>query len=218
MGGEKDERCRAGDFRVIPAVIVAGLEAAFNRYLRLDPDIPPRLAALDGKVIALELEGLGQICYLLPGVDGVRVVERHEGEPSVWIRGTPLALVRRLGGGPAVGGDVAIEGDAAVGQAFQSLLAQVDIDWEEQLSKAVGDAAAHQLGNLWRDLRGWGRRTSDVLARDGVEYLQQEVRALPPRHAVEQFLSAVDTLREDADRLAARIERLRRRAAAGDPA
>lgn len=94
---------------------------------------------------------------------------------------------------------------------------RMDVDWEEQLSKAVGDVAAHQLGNLWRGLRGWGRRSADTLVRDGVEYLQQELHALPPRPAVEQFLSAVDTLREDADRLTARIERLRRRTAAGDP-
>jgi len=215
VGQNWGEARSPGALRVIPAAIVAGLEAAVNRYLRLDPDIPPRLAALDGKVIAVELDGWGQIVYLLPGVDGVRVVERHEGEPSVWVRGVPLALLRQWRGDPAVGGEVAIEGDIAVGQAFQAILARVNIDWEEQLSKAVGDVAAHQLGNLWRGLRGWGRRSADTLARDGVEYLQQELHALPPRPVVERFLSAVDTLREDADRLAARVERLRRRAAAG---
>lgn len=203
---------------MIPAAIVAGLEATVNRYLRLDPDSPPRLAALDGKVIAIELDGLGQTVYLVPGVAGVRVVERHEGEPAVWVRGTPLALLRQWRGDPAVGGEVAIEGDIAVGQAFQAILARVDIDWEEQLAKAVGDVAAHRLGNLWRGLRGWGQRSADTLARDGAEYLQQELYALPPRPAVEQFLGAVDTLREDADRLAVRVERLRRRVAApGDP-
>lgn len=203
---------------MIPAAILSGLEAAVNRYLQLDPDIPPRLAALDGKVIAIELDGLGQIIYLSPGADGVRVVERHEGEPSVRVRGTPLALLRQWRGDTAIGSAVAIEGDIAVAQALQSMLARADIDWEEQLSKAVGDVAAHRSGNIWRGLRAWGRRASAVLARDGAEFLQQEMRALPPRHAVDRFLSAVDTLREDADRLAARVERLRRRVAAGgDP-
>lgn len=202
---------------MIPAAFVAGLEVAFNRYLQLDPDIPPRLAALDGEVIAVELDGLNQAFYLLPGIDGVRVMDRHEGTPSVWIQGTPLALLRQWRSGPAVDGDVTIEGDVTVGREFQAILMRIDIDWEEQLSKAVGDVAAHQLGNLWHGLRGWGRRSADTLVRDGVEYLQQELRALPPRPVVEQFLSAVDTLREDTDRLAARIERLRRRTAAGDP-
>ena len=202
----------------MPAVIAAGLETALNRYLRLDPDILPRLAALDGTVIAIEPEGVGLSFYLLPGASGIRVMDRYEGESTVRIRATPLALARQWRGQRVAGGEIAVEGDVAVGREFQAILAQLDIDWEEQLSKVVGAAVAHQLGNLWRGFRGWGRRTSDILLRDGAEYLQQELRALPPRHAVEQFLSAVDTLREDADRLAARIERLRRHLAAGDPA
>jgi len=40
---------------------------------------------------------------------------------------------------------------------------------------------------------------------------------LPPRQAIEQFLHAVDLLREDVDRLAARVERLRRRPMIGEP-
>lgn len=120
---------------MIPAAFVAGLEVAFNRYLQLDPDIPPRLAALDGEVIAIGLDGLNQAFYLLPGIDGVRVMDRHEGKPSVWIRGTPLALLRQWRSGPAVDGDVTIEGDVTVGREFQAILMRMDIDWEEQLSK-----------------------------------------------------------------------------------
>ena len=110
-----------------------------------------------------------------------------------------------------------IEGDAAVGREFQTALARLDIDWEEQLSRLVGDAAAHQVGRFWHGFQAWGQRASATLRRDGGEYLQWELRVLPPRPAVEQFLSAVDALREDTDRLAARIERLRRRLASGDP-
>lgn len=201
-----------------PSVIAAGLETALNQVLRLDPEMPPRLAGLKGTVIAIEPEGLGLTFYLLPGVDGIQVLDQCDGEPTVRIRGAPLALVRQWRGHRLGGDDITVEGNAAAGREFQTILARLDIDWEEQLSKAVGDVAAHQLGKLWRGFRDWSRRTADILLRDGGEYLQQELRALPPRPAVEQFLSAVDTLREDADRLAARIERLRRRVAAGDPA
>ncbi|MFO1371724.1 MAG: SCP2 sterol-binding domain-containing protein [Candidatus Competibacteraceae bacterium] len=201
-----------------PAVIAAGLETAFNQYLRLDPDVLPRLAALNGRIIAIEAEGLGVSFYLLPGVGGVQVVDQYDGEPTVRIRGTPLALVQQWRGQRAASGDIIVEGDAVVGREFQAILAQMDIDWEEHLSRVVGDAVAHQLSNLWQGFRTWGRRAGDLLRRDSAEYLQYELQALPPRHAVEQFLNAVDTLREDADRLAARVERLRWRLSAGDPA
>jgi ubiquinone biosynthesis protein UbiJ len=203
--------------RVTPAVIAAGLEAALNPVLRLDPDLRSRLAALEGKVIAIEPEGLGLTLYLLPGVTGVRVLDQYAGEPTVRIRGAPLALARQWRGRGTSSGDMTIEGDAAVGREFQIALAHLDIDWEEQLSRLLGDAAAHQVGRFWRGFRTWGQRAGDTLRRDGGEYLQRELRVLPPHLAVEQFLSAVDALREDTDRLAARIERLRRRLASGDP-
>jgi ubiquinone biosynthesis protein UbiJ len=199
-----------------PAVIAAGLETALNLAVRLDPDLRSRLASLEGAVIALEPVGLGLTLYLLPDASGIRVVDRYDGEPSVRIQGLPLALVRQWRGGRSAG-DVWVEGDAAVGREFQAALARLDIDWEELLSRLVGDAIAHQTGRFWRELQAWGQRTGDVLRRDGCEYLQHELRVLPPRPAVEQFLGAVDTLREDVDRLAARIERLRRWLAPGEP-
>lgn len=193
-----------------PAVIAASLETVLNPVLRLDPDTQARLTSLEGKVIAIEPEGLGLTLYLLPGVHGVRVLNQYAGEPTVRIRGAPLALARQWRGGRTAGGAIVIEGDAAVGREFQTALARLDIDWEEPLSRLVGDAAAHQIGWFWREFQSWGRQTGDLLGRNTGEYLQHELRVLPPRPAVEQFLSAVDTLREDADRLAARIERLRR--------
>ncbi len=192
-----------------PALVVAGLETVLDRVLRLDPDIGPRLAALNGAIIAIESTDLGLNCYLLPGPHGVQLLDRYDGEPTVRIRGSLAALVRQSSGRQQ-GGEVAVEGDAAVGREFQAILMDLHIDWEEQLSQVIGDVAAYRLGRLWRGFRDWGQQTSGVLLRDSGEYLQQELRVLPPHHAVEQFLTAVDVLREDTDRLALRIERLRR--------
>ncbi|MFO7642364.1 MAG: SCP2 sterol-binding domain-containing protein [Candidatus Competibacteraceae bacterium] len=198
------------------AVIAIGLEAVLDPLLRLDPEIPPRLAALDGAVIALEVDGLGVTVYLLPGASGIRVLDWYEGEPTVRIRGAPLALARQWLGQRA-SSDIKVAGDVTVGRELQTILARLDVDWEELGSRIVGDAAARQIGRFWGGLRGWRRQTGAALRRDGIEYLQQELRAVPSRAAVEQYLNAVDTLREDADRLTARLERLRRRLAANDP-
>lgn len=193
---------------LMTAALAAGLETALNRYLLLDPDVLPQLAELAGTVIAVEPEGLGMTLYLFPGAQGVQVMDCYDGEPTVRIRGAPLALIQQWRGQSA--GEMTVEGDAATGRRLQTLLARLDIDWEEHLSNVVGDTAAHQLGQFWRGFRNWGQQTSATLLRDGSEYLQQELRVLPSRPAVGSFLSAVDVLREDTDRLEARIVRLRR--------
>ncbi len=200
-----------------PAVIAASLETALNLVLRLDPEVLARLGALSGHVIAVEPSGMAITFYLLPEPGGIQVTDRCEVEPSVRIRATPAALFRQWRGRRADGGEIAIEGDVGVGREFQAILARLDIDWEEQLSRVVGDVAARHLSGLWHGLRAWSGRTGDVLLRDSGEYLQQELRLLPPRPMIERFLNAVDLLREDTDRLAARVERLRRRPMAGEP-
>ncbi|HEV2213569.1 MAG TPA: sterol-binding protein, partial [Gammaproteobacteria bacterium] len=67
---------------------------------------------------------------------------------------------------------------------------------------------AHQIGNAVRDFLGWGRDAANRLSKDLAEYLQYESRDLPPRHEVDDFLTGVDRLRDDAERLAARLQRL----------
>ena len=192
--------------------MLCALQAAFNRYLALDPDASRRLAALSGKVIAVELSGLNFTFYLLPGPDGIQIRDAYQGEPDTRLRGTPLALaalgIRRGGPNMLFSGDVEISGDTELGQHFKQILDSVEIDWEEQLSQWVGDVVAHQVGNVARGARKWGAEVLSTLGQDLAEYLQEETRHLPRPAEVEAFLAAVDELRVDTDRLEAHVKRL----------
>jgi ubiquinone biosynthesis protein UbiJ len=204
--------------RFAPSRLLAGgLETVLNTCLRLAPDSLPRAAALAGKALAVELvfttagaAGPRLIFYLLPTAEGIRVADGYPDRPDVWIRGTPLALANqfRKGSGEGLEAGVDVHGDTHLANAFQALLGGIAIDWEEQLSQRVGDALAHQLGNVVRELQSWGRQALATLFQNTAEYLQQETRALPPRGAMAAFLDAVDTLRSDTDRLEARLRRL----------
>ena len=81
-------------------------------------------------------------------------------------------------------------------------------DWEEELSRLVGDVAAHRLGSVARGLADWGLKAADTLALDAGEFLTEESRQIPTRYELEEFLDAVDTMRNDVDRLEARLDRL----------
>jgi ubiquinone biosynthesis protein UbiJ len=73
----------------------------------------------------------------------------------------------------------------------------------------VGDPAAHQVGAGVRAAGRWGQKVGDTLLQNLREYLQEEARIVPTRYEVDAFLGEVDTLRDDVERLEARIARLR---------
>ena len=198
----------------VPALVLAGLEITLNRYLSLDPETLSRLAGMTGKLIAVELRGVGITLYMAPHSGGIQLLREFDGSADAVISGTPMALAR-VGIGEErsllFAGEVEIRGDVTLGQRFESVLRELDIDWEEQLSHLVGDAAAHQVGNLVRDALQWGAKSVDTLGRDLTEYLQEESRQLPQRDEVNKFLAAVDVLRNDVERLDARVKRLQAR-------
>ncbi len=195
-----------------PALFFSAIGLALNSYLRLDADTLQRLGALTGKVIAIELRGLDVVFYLLPHAAGIRVEGECAEVPDAWLSGAPLALARlgitRHEQGTLFGGDVEIRGDIELGQRFKAVLDGIDVDWEEHLSRMTGDVIAHQVGNVARGMREWGRNTLDTVSRDVAEYLHEESRDLPVRGEVDEFLAHIDILRSDVDRLEARVQRL----------
>lgn len=200
-----------------PALALAtALERALDLLLRQDPRALQRCAAMEGKVVALEITGFGLTLYFLPGPEGIQVLSQYGGEPDTRLRGTPMALAGMSLGGrenALFKGDVEIRGDTDTGQQLQDILADTQWDWEEQLSRLTGDVVAHQTGELVRRASRSISAGRDTLERDLAEYLQEESRLLPSRSEVERFLSEVDRLRADADRLSARVERLLQAAA-----
>jgi len=196
----------------LPASAIPGLEAVINRYLRLDPDIGARLATLSGSSIGIDLRGLDLTLYIFPDEHGIQLKEQIEGEPDTVLRGTPLGMARLGLGGKTektlFSGDVVIEGDVETGQAFKGILDELDIDWEEQLSRLTGDVIAHQLGNTARLGRRAVRHGLATLEKDLGEYLQEELRVLPSRIETENFSADVTRISMDVDRLKARLKRL----------
>lgn len=194
---------------------IALLEGTLNRYLRLDPDSPLRLAALHGRVIVVEIQDANRSLTFIPGPGHLQVLGQIEGEPDCRLRGTSLKLASLLRGRSGeqtlFAGAVTLEGDTETAQRFRSLWTDLDIDWEEQLSRLTGDPIAHQMGRLARGLDRWAQGASDTFAANLQEYLQEELRLLPTPLEVSDFACAVEELRDDVERLAARLIRLQRR-------
>ena len=205
----------------ISSAALSTFEQLLNRAIRLDPEGLARLAPMHGRVIKLELLGLGRCIYLIPEPCGIQVYQQCEGDADCILRGTPLDLARMRSSHASAdqlfSGSVEIIGDSALAQQFAEALFSLDIDWEEQLSHLTGDVLAHEIGNLGRGLLGWGGRLRKTVALNLQEYLQEELRLLPSRYEIEPLLADIDQLRDDVERLSARIERLQRHLDSSEP-
>lgn len=198
-----------------------GLQQTINGLLAMDPAALAALAELHGRTIRVEIGGAGLALNFVPGRDGrLQVLGRIEGEPDCTLSGSPLDLMRagdpEQGAGKLFAGRVRMHGDQATAQTFGAALGGLDIDWEEQLSRLIGDIAAHEVGRAARAATREVRRVRDASTDTLSDYLTEESRLLPHRFEVEAFLGDVDTLRDDVARLEARVDLLERRKADAD--
>ena len=196
--------------------LLGELATVLNRNVALSPRATMLAAQLEGRALALALEGTPVTLYFRVADGRITIDTRQEGAADASLAGTPLGLLSLAGRGAADrmhGAGIRIEGDADVAQRFQDLLQQAQPDFEEELARVVGDVAAHQVANLARGVLDWGRKAADSFSQNVSEYLQEEGRDVPTRVELEEFLESVDQLREAADRLEARLARLESRRA-----
>ncbi len=197
---------------IIKPILTGFLETALNQYLSLDEDAGLFLTPLAGKVIAVTIEPFDETLYLCPTTDKIQILEYYQGDVDTTITGTLTALglmgLNASSMRSVFNGDVGIEGDTHIGQKFQQLFKNLDIDLEEKLSQVTGDIVAHKVGNLFRSGRHWSQQSLETLRLNTEEFLQEETRDLPAKAEADIFYRQVDELRSDFDRLHARIERL----------
>ena len=104
----------------------------------------------------------------------------------------------------------ALSGDLDVAERYARMLKLARPDLEEEVAKWVGDVPAHALGELVRGVGAWLTRAGGALRMNAAEYLQEESRAMPAPLEAQAFYSDVERLRDDVERLAARLARLER--------
>lgn len=189
------------------------LEALLNRNIAGSSRARELVARLDGRAMEVRVSAVPVRIRFTVADGAVSITAGGESDPDAVIEGSPVAVATLVG--PEAedrirGGSVRISGDAETAQSFRRLFEAARPDFEEELSRLVGDAAAHHLANLARGALDFGRRAAETFARNVGEYLTEESRDLPARAEVEGWIEEVDRLREDADRLEARLARLER--------
>ncbi len=204
------------------------LQAALNRAVALDPETRAALPALDGRRIELALASPPLALQLR--VEGDRLVVGpvdSAQEPDLAVRSTLGALFAQLpallGGGAredhaaAAPGSMRISGDAELAQRLQRLAKRFDPDWQQPFAAVFGDVLGVQIANACATALRQARALAGDAAESAAEFVVEESRDVVGRDELAAFNDDVDQLREDAERLLARVARLQQApAAAGD--
>ena len=189
------------------------LEAALNRALALDEDTRAGLAALDGRSIALTLDSPPLALRVAVDGDALRVGPVGDADHAdLSVRSTFGGLLRQLpvfrrDDAPPVG-QLRIEGDAELARRLQRMAERFDPDWARPFTAVFGDVIGMQVANGIAFALRSARHAGKEFAGSAADYLTEESRDVVGREELAAFHDDVDAIRDDVERVAARIDRL----------
>jgi len=181
-------------------------ERAVNHVLRGSPLALERLRPHAGRTVAihvgpvalaLTVQSTGEVAAALPGAS--RDLE---------VRISPFLVPRLAAREEAAFGEIGMEGDGALAEDVSFLVRHLTWDVEEDLSRVVGDIAAHRLVGAARGFARWSRDASLRMAQGAAEYWTEESPLVASRVKVEGFARDVSALRDAVASLERRIARL----------
>jgi ubiquinone biosynthesis accessory factor UbiJ len=216
------------------SVLVTMIENLLNRGLPRSPRARELCAQLAGRCLAVEIRGIaefvirsdGNALKVASGGSGADTQPRGSTAPhtsagaDARVSGGAFALLALAGRGSVASlrrGDVQIDGDAEIAERFHELVRLLRPDPEEEIALAIGDVPAHQIARLASATLRWGRGAAETTLRNLAEYFAHERGDLVSSSEGRQLLTGIDAVREDVERLEARIDALARRIQSSRP-
>ena len=186
------------------ATLESPLVLALNRLLEAEAWARERLAPFAGETVELRAPPLPALRFAI--VEGGRLAPGARASLTLTLQPGSLAALFR--GEEHFMRTVGIDGNAQLAHEVLHLARHLRWDAEEDLSRLVGDAAAHRVASLARDLAAWQLDAARRLAESFMEYAQEEGRLLAPRAGYAAFAAEVARLRDALERLEKRVGRL----------
>ena len=185
--------------------------AAVNHLLAGEAWARDRLTAHAGKTAVIRVESLA-VSFAVDSTGMVAAppagAEAVPTEAALEVSLKPSSLLAALRGEEAALRNAEIRGDAEFADALMFLARNLRWDFEEDLSRVVGDIAAHRMVNDVKGFFAWGREAQGKLAASVGEYLRDEAGLVAGPRRTESFIADMDRLRDDVVRLEKRLSQL----------
>lgn len=101
-----------------------------------------------------------------------------------------------------------VQGDIKVAQQFANIAESLDIDWQSEIAKHIGDIPAYKLSQLGKNVAKKFNFASQQIQADASEWLVHEKRLVVTSSQINIFSQQVTELTQQADAVALRVQQL----------
>jgi len=182
----------------LPETALSGL---LNHLLRQHSWVTARLRPHAGKTLQLRLPMTSAVLSiqedgsLAPAVPGAPVDATLIPSPLAWLISSDARFI-------------ASGEDAALAKELAENLGKMRWDVEEDLSRVLGDIAAHRLVSTATGVLQWHRNAAETIARSWVEHWQEEEPSLAQPEQVHAFFKEVGEVHDGVEQLEKKIRQL----------
>lgn len=181
--------------------------AVVNHVLAREAWATDRLKPFAGRRVCVRIAPLPDL-HLAVAPSGLLESASRDAAPDLTVTLKPGALPGLLARDDRLMREAEISGDTDFAAALQFVFRNLRWDVEEDLSRVMGDAAAHRVAGAGRAFVAWQRDAAQRLGENVAEYLKEESQQLPRPGDVADFGRAVADARDAVERLDKRIARL----------
>lgn len=183
----------------IEMTLAKTIEWLFDQAVSMDSFEGEALNEVDEKVFQLTFTDIAQTFFVTYYAD------THKFSVQTHLMGSPDAHVKTTISDWVIHKTYS---EDELAQTFITAMQSIDIDWEEHLSKYIGDTAAFRIGYSVRSTRKSFKVAEDKINNTFKEYLQFEVNLLPTKSQVKHFNQQVEDLAQRLDQLEETIKKL----------
>lgn len=196
---------------MLNSAAVLMLESSLNTLIASDSVTQRALAKLSAKVIEFKVTDSAITLFILPHNNGVQL-QSSSGHSDTQLSGTLQNFISLASSDDSsehfFGNGISISGDTQLASKFQNIIANAKIDWQGLIANLSNDLVAAQLASIFNASKKQYVLTTQSLALNVAEYLQEEARTLPTDVEVEYFIEQINDTRTATDRLEARLNLL----------
>ena len=206
---------KLSDSLLLPQVATATLELIINKALSLNNNTSVSFTALTQKTLTLELADFSfPLSFTVnSAASSTEIIVRTYVKYSDCTIHTSINTLKKLKANQSLTqlikqDELDVNGDIKIAQQFASIAQSLEIDWQTELAKHLGDVPTHKLlqfsNKITKSLSARGKQ----FEADISEYLVHEKRLVVTSSQINAFNQQTKDIASEVDTLSARIDKL----------